>query len=100
MKNSEKNTQRIAKNAINALKRTVRKWKNNEENLDFKPFVQIYQNGYVVGMYHSAAAPQNYYVTKKVYGSERGELLFQHFFTNINIDNIKTVTIIFNKNRT
>ena len=79
--NKMKNLETVIKNASRMMKISNKEWIAKGCNVDYKPKIIIYENGYIVGMYHPSASPQFTYTTKKVYGGkELGEYTFSCVF--------------------
>ena len=91
--NKMKNLETLIKNASRMMKISNKEWIAKGSNVDFKPKIIIYENGYMVGMYHPSASPQFTYTTKKVYGGkELGEYnfccVFPHQVHNDKVEDI------------
>jgi len=75
MKNNE--MKNLVCDAISHAKINEQIWIEEKNNKDFEPAIKIYQNGFIVSMWHTAAAPQHYWmktVLKKGY-DELGEFI-------------------------
>lgn len=68
--------QELIKMAVKEGKDTQAVWIEKGYNPDFKLRVQIYDNGYIVSMYHSAASPQNQMVSQYIMGYELGAKVY------------------------
>ena len=89
-----KNLETVIKNASRMMKINNKKWIVRGSNVDFKPKIIIYENGYIVGMYHPSAFYQIIYTTKKVYGGkELGEYTFSCVFPH-HVHNNKVEDIV------
>ena len=68
------NLETIIKNASRRMKINNTQFVEGGGYIDFMPRILIYENGYIVGMYHSAAWPQLCHRNEKFYhGVELGK---------------------------
>jgi len=79
---------RIIKNALMAAKRNEKTFGCNI----FENYIRIYENGYKVSMYHSAASPNNQSIITKKYKTNIGELLYDDYTHNLSIFDISEFT--------
>lgn len=68
--------EKLIKMAVKEGKDTQRVWIEKGNNPDFNLRVQLYENGYIVSMFHSAASPQNYLVSQYMIGDELGAKVY------------------------
>lgn len=89
--------ERIIKNAVCAAKRISKEWLQDGNSVDYKPKIQIYENGYVVSMHHSASFPQNYNLVEKRYKTNVGKKLYSQVDLNIDVNTSDLVNDIIDR---
>lgn len=89
----EKNLQTIIKNASRRMKINNNEWHKKGYNMEYIPNIYIFENGYIVGMYHQASCPQLCYREEKVYGKELGKFIINCSFEG-HVLKMKTQDII------
>ncbi len=79
------NLETIIKNASRRMKINNTRFVEVGGNWDYKPKILIYENGYIVGMYHSAGRPQLCHINEKIYdGVELGKhIVTCHFSCHV-----------------
>ena len=92
------NLQTVIKNASRRMKIVNKSWISKGCNIEYIPKIYIYENGYIVGMYHKAAYPQLNDSEEKVYGKELGKHIVSSTF-EYQVFNLKVEDIIEMVNR-